>query len=102
MNKLTILAKACSDENRLRIIALIQRESALCVCELCDSLELAQPLVSRHLRQLKQADVLVSYKQGKWTIYEITPKPSDILLAYLQALKSYEDTLPALIKCDIK
>lgn len=97
--EITLLAKAMSDENRVKIVALIQREGGLCVCEICDTLELSQPLVSRHLKQLKAADILASDREGKWIIYNIVNNPSPALGTYLTILKQKEGMLNKLIQC---
>jgi len=97
--EITHLAKAMSDENRVKIVTLIQRESALCVCEICDTLNLSQPLVSRHLKQLKAADILASAREGKWIIYTIVKNPSSVLLSYLILLKEKEEMLNTLNQC---
>ncbi len=99
MNALILISKAFSDENRLNIVALILREKRLCVCEICDTLELSQPLVSRHLKQLKEADILQSSKEGKWVIYTLSTEPSELLLAYINHIKTYPITLKKLISC---
>ena len=52
MEEMVTLAKAMSDVHRVEIVALIRREGEVCVRELCDTLHLPQPLVSRHLKQL--------------------------------------------------
>ena len=99
MEKLLLLSKAMSDLNRLKIVALIQREEKLCVCELSDTLKLSQPLVSRHLKQLKAANVVESYKEGKWSIYRVVADPSPILQTYLQELQIFAKQLPPLCTC---
>ena len=100
MDELLLFTKAMSDANRMKIVALIQRESQLCVCEICDTLEIAQPLVSRYLKQLKEANILQSHKKGKWIIYAISEVPSNVLQAYLQELKKIE--LKPLCSCGLK
>jgi ArsR family transcriptional regulator len=97
--EITLLAKAMSDENRVKIATLIQREGSLCVCEICDTLKLSQPLVSRHLKQLKAADILTSNREGKWIIYNIVNNPSSVLVTYLTVMKQKEDILDKLIQC---
>ena len=101
-NTLTDIAKAMSDINRVKIITLIQRENGVCVCEICDTLELSQPLVSRHLKQLKQVGILASYKEGKWVIYTITKIPSEIVQSYFTEMKKLEHTLPDMVSCSIR
>ena len=102
MDEVVLLSKAMADKNRLNIVALIQREEKLCVCELSDTLHLSQPLVSRHLKQLKAADVLESKKEGKWIIYSICERPSRLLEAYLETLKPLADTLDDVITCQTR
>jgi len=102
MEKLVLFSKAMADENRLKIVALIQREKALCVCEISDTLALSQPLVSRHLKQLRAVGILQSQKRNKWMIYSIVDAPSALLEAYLKALCSYEEGLGEVISCKIR
>jgi len=56
---------------RLRALILIQQLDELCVCELTHSLKLAQPVISRHLAQLKKAGLVLSRRQGVWIYYRI-------------------------------
>jgi len=56
---------------RLRALILIQRVDELCVCELTYALDLAQPVISRHLAQLKEAGLLCSRRQGLWVYYRV-------------------------------
>lgn len=56
---------------RLRALILIKQLDELCVCELTHSLGLAQPVISRHLAQLKQAGLLLSRRQGLWIYYRL-------------------------------
>jgi len=102
MEKLVLFSKAMADENRLKIVTLIQREKALCVCEISDTLALSQPLVSRHLKQLRAVGILQSQKRNKWMIYSIVDAPSTLLEAYLKALSSYEEGLGEVISCKIR
>jgi len=98
MEKLLQISKAFSDLNRIKITALIQREHDLCVCEICDTLDLSQPLVSRHLKQLKEAGILQSHQEGKWIIYAITKQPSELLMKYLEEIKKVE-LPPKIVAC---
>ncbi len=57
------LLAALAHPNRIRILELLQ-EGASCNCELAPQLELEQSNLSRHLKLLVQAGVLVSWKEG--------------------------------------
>lgn len=72
----TKLFKALSDQNRLRILKMLQSKS-LCVCEITDVLKLANSTVSKHLSILRDASFIIEQKDGKWVNYQINPRPSD-------------------------
>jgi len=77
MEEIVALAKIFSDPNRVKIAALLQREGGVCVCEICDTLSLSQPLVSRHLRQMRQAGVVNAEHSGKWMVYFLNSDAKD-------------------------
>ncbi len=72
----TKLFKALSDQNRLRILKMLQSKS-LCVCEITNVLKLANSTVSKHLSILKDAGFIIEQKDGKWVNYQINERPSD-------------------------
>jgi len=97
MQRLVQLGKILSDSNRVKILALLDREKELCVCELCDTLELSQPLVSRHLKQMREANILHAEKSGKWMSYSL--QENKTLHFLLESIKEETQNLPSLIKC---
>ena len=99
MEELVLLSKSFSDINRLKMITLIDREKELCVCEISDTLGISQPLVSRYLKQLRDAGVVKSRQEGKWMIYSLDPKPSKIVEAYLSELRQYDSELGSVVSC---
>lgn len=62
--------KALSDPSRTRIIKLLQRND-LCVCDITRRIGLAQPTISKHLKQLENAGLVVSHRSGKTVLYRI-------------------------------
>lgn len=64
------LMKALSHQNRLRIINLISKKE-LCVCELEYIMDLNQSNVSRHLRKLKQANIISGERDAQWIHYSL-------------------------------
>ncbi len=71
MKKFTSVMKALSDPNRVKILKLLQQKM-MCVCELQGALELAQPTVSKHLRMLEKAGLVVGEKDGLWVNYSLS------------------------------
>jgi ArsR family transcriptional regulator, arsenate/arsenite/antimonite-responsive transcriptional repressor len=61
---------ALSDPIRLEIITYL-RNGEKCVCEIVPHLNLVQPLVSRHLKILKDAGIVRCRKDGTKRIYSI-------------------------------
>jgi ArsR family transcriptional regulator len=65
--------KFLGDGNRLRILKILsQRES--CVCDLIDQIGMTQPLISYHLRRLREAGLVRSRRQAQWVYYSIDPE----------------------------
>lgn len=78
--------KAMNDELRLKTLLLILLEQELCVCELMVALnEPSQPKVSRHLAQLRKADILTVRKQSQWVYYALNVALPDWMLKVLQS-----------------
>lgn len=97
MEELVQLAKVLSDINRVKIIALMHREKELCVCEICDTLQLSQPLVSRHLKKMREASIVDTKQSGKWIIYSLNlTKSYECILTTLDKELEY---LPKIVSC---
>lgn len=61
--------KAMGDETRQRILKILQDEGEKCVSDLVDAFEVAQPTISHHLNFLRQANLVISRRQGKQIYY---------------------------------
>ena len=64
--------KFLSDGNRLRILRILSHRES-CVCELIEQLDLPQPLVSYHLRRLREAGLVLPRRKAQWIYYSIEP-----------------------------
>ncbi len=76
-NDLPLLAdfmRILSEENRLKIICFLQKNSERCVCEIQDFLNLPQNLISHHLKVLKDFGLLNYRKEGLKVYYSINEK----------------------------
>ena len=58
------LFKALSEPVRLRIIYMMLQRGELCVCDIVDSLELSQSVVSRHLAYLRNGGLVSTRRDG--------------------------------------
>ncbi|MHC4116916.1 MAG: ArsR/SmtB family transcription factor [Planctomycetota bacterium] len=64
------IAKALSDENRVRALMMLSR-GELCVCQLIEMFGLAPSTVSKHMSILRQARLVEASKRGKWMYYRL-------------------------------
>jgi ArsR family transcriptional regulator len=62
--------KALANQHRIRILEAL-RDGELCACELQVVLDAPQSTVASHLRELKDAGLVNTRRQGKWTYYRI-------------------------------
>lgn len=62
---------ALAHDLRLRVLVLLQQEGELCVCELTHAVGAAQPVVSRHLAELRRLGLVSGRRQGQWIYYRI-------------------------------
>lgn len=62
--------KALSDPRRLDILDFL-RDGEKCVCEIVPHVKLIQPVVSRHLKILKDSGIIKGRKDGNRRLYSI-------------------------------
>ena len=77
--------RVLGDPMRLRIVELLGGEE-LCVCHLTDELDAAQPLVSHHLKVLRDAGLVESERFRYWTYYRLRPDALSAAAAHLDEL----------------
>jgi ArsR family transcriptional regulator, arsenate/arsenite/antimonite-responsive transcriptional repressor len=78
--------KALSDPLRLEVIELL-RSQELCVCDLCDRMEIAQSKLSFHLKTLREAGLIAARQDGRWIYYSLNPAEFGELEEYLASLR---------------
>jgi DNA-binding transcriptional ArsR family regulator len=65
--------KALSDETRWRIVQMLLKNERANVNELSEKLKVTQPNISKHLRILREAGVVVSEKEGTTVWCRVEP-----------------------------
>ncbi len=85
--------QALSDANRLRIVDAL-RDGERCVCKLVDALDMAQPLLSHHLRALREAGLVRDRREGRWAHYALVPEALEALEAFLVDLRASAASAP--------
>mgnify|MGYP005798419475 FL=1 len=80
MNRsLAEMFKVFADETRLRIICSLLNEE-LCVCDLCELLNLNQSTVSHQLQTLRTSKLVKYRKEGKQVYYTLEDEHIDAIL----------------------
>ena len=80
MNRsLAEMFKVFADETRLRIICSLLNEE-LCVCDLCELLNLNQSTVSHQLQTLRTSKLVKYRKEGKRVYYTLEDEHIDAIL----------------------
>lgn len=67
------------NEVRLKIIYLLEEEKELCPYDLADILGMSIPAISRHLRKLKDGNLVETRKEGQTIYYTLTQENLTIL-----------------------
>jgi len=78
--RLVTAFRALADATRLEILRLVAAQTGpVCVCDIVDRFELAQPTISHHLKVLREAGLLRTSKIGIWAFYELEAEAKDLL-----------------------
>jgi DNA-binding transcriptional ArsR family regulator len=85
LDTIAFLAKSLSDENRLRILLCVSKGKKS-VSRIVEELNLSQPLVSHHLKELKRALLVKVEREGPFIYYEIADSRIIDILKDLNAL----------------
>ncbi len=99
-SQLSYYFQILSDPNRLKIISLIGSKE-LSVTEIVSAMKLSQPLVSHHLKALKDSDILETKRTGPFIYYRLkNVRLLDVLGLFTEILPNnteYKDMMPMFI-----
>jgi len=87
-NELALLFKALGHPARIAIIEfLVKQESCICG-DIVNELTLAQPTVSQHLKELKNAGLIKGTIEGTSICYYLDESKIEQIVTYLNVLKT--------------
>ena len=81
------ISKALGDPTRLRILQEVKQREWMQCAEICGIIDLAQPSISHHLKQLSDAGLLIPEKEGRNLKYTIDKEVLSSYITFLSALK---------------
>ena len=84
-NEVSVLCKAMSDVNRLKIIEMLT-SGEKCGCNLLDELQVTQPTLSHHMKVLSECGLVSARKEGKWQCF--SDNRADVTVAFKDYLNA--------------
>ncbi len=83
--QIVIIFKALCDENRIRILRLLQGGER-CACKLLEELHCSQPTLSHHMKILCDSGFVNGRKDGKWMYYSLSEQGTQVAVDCLKEL----------------
>ena len=84
------LLTALADPTRRAALAIIWSGGEHCVCDLMTALDATQSRVSRHMRILRQAGVVIDRRDAQWVRYRRNPQLPKDFVAVIDAILTAE------------
>lgn len=86
--KVEKVSKALADPNRLTILKTLSKNRDCLYCsEVNEFIDLAQPSISHHLKQLTESELIIAEKEGRNMKYTMNNKVIDQYIDFLESLK---------------
>ena len=89
-NQVSLICKALSDPNRLRIIQLLTHGDH-CGCELLEQMQITQPTLSHHMKALEGCGLVSSRRKGKWSHYSLNIGQWTAFRDYIESIRCASD-----------
>ena len=82
---MNVAFKALNDPIRRKILELL-REKDMNAGEIADHFDITKPSISHHLDLLKQADLVMSIKNGQFVYYSLNTTVVDEIIQWLMTI----------------
>ena len=86
LNQISLVCKALSDPNRLRIVQLLT-DGEQCGCELLEQMQISQPTLSHHMRILEDCGLVTTRKKAKWNHYSLNSGEWAAFRDYIESIR---------------
>lgn len=80
--------EALADPTRRRIVELLATGSRT-AGQIAEGFEISRPAVSRHLRVLREAELVVSEPDAQRRVYRLEPRRFDDLAVWLEGIRGF-------------
>jgi ArsR family transcriptional regulator len=85
---------ALSEPLRVQVLELL-RDRELCVCDLCEALNVTQSKLSFHLKVLKESELVRSRQEGRWIYYSLNLPQFVVMEQYLADYRRFSPIVPS-------
>ena len=85
-SQVSLICKALSDPNRLRIVQLLTGGEQ-CGCELLEQMRITQPTLSHHMKILENCGLVLSRRKGKWSHYSLNFDQWTAFRDYIESIR---------------
>ena len=85
-NQVSLICKALSDPNRIRIIQLLT-SGEKCGCDLLEQMQITQPTLSHHMKALEGCGLVCAVKKGKWNHYSLNCDKWSAFRDYVESIR---------------
>ena len=79
----SLVFKALSDENRLKIIDILSGGS-LCACKILEQFDFTQPALSQHMKVLIDCGLIRGERVGNWMHYSLAAEKYDEIIRFVK------------------
>lgn len=83
---------ALAEPTRLQAMRILSDGEEHCVCELMERIDATQSRMSRHMRVLKQAGLVIDRRDAQWVRYRRNPALTGELAAAIEAILAVPPT----------
>jgi len=97
VERLSQICNMLADKNRIRILKLLEYKP-MCVCELTHIIGIRQPSISRHLRKLKEANLIDSRQDSQWHEYFINRRGDEYTRILIGNLSGWLNNDPVVVQ----
>jgi len=84
------LFNALADTNRLIIVDMLS-SGEICACKILEKLQITQPTLSHHTKNLCNCGLVIGRKEGKWTYYSLASTQVQNMRDFLQLITMDKD-----------
>ena len=86
LHQVSLICKALSDPNRLRIVQLLTYGEQ-CACELLEQMQITQSTLSHHMKTLENSGLVSSVRKGKWSHYSLNTARWTAFRDYIESVR---------------